>query len=89
MNALVHHWTAAEAKAAFSSVIDQAAAAPQVIERHGKPAGVVIGWETYRRHRGELEAHMETLLDELADINTREGEMDEVVRTDRPLPEGL
>jgi prevent-host-death family protein len=89
MDKTADHWTAAEAKAAFSSVIDRAAASPQVIERHGKPAGVVIGWETYRRHRGELEARMESLLDELAEINAREDELDDVVRTDRPLPEGL
>lgn len=83
------HWTAAEAKASFSTLIDRAAQAPQIIERHGKPAGVVIGWETYSRRRGELEGTVGTMLDELADINAREGDMDEIVRTDRPLPEGL
>ena len=89
MNEGADHWTAAEAKASFSALIDRAAQAPQIIERHGKPAGVVIGWETYSRRRGELEGTVETMLDELAEINTREGEMDEIVRTDRPLPEEL
>jgi prevent-host-death family protein len=84
-----NHWTSAEAKASFSSVIDRADNAPQVIERHGKPAGVVIGWEIYRRHREELEGGMETLLRELADINLREGDMEDPERSDRPLPEGF
>jgi len=83
------HWTAAEAKASFSAVIDQAERSPQVIDRHGKPAGVVIGWDLYKRHKNELEGTMDRWLAELADINTREGDPDPIVRTDRPLPEEL
>lgn len=83
------HWTAAEAKASFSAVIDGAETAPQIIDRHGKPAGVVIGWDLYRKHQNELEGTMNVWLKELADINTREGDMDPIIREDRPLPEGL
>jgi hypothetical protein len=32
---------------------------------------------------------MDRWLDELADINTREGDMDPVLREDRPLSEGF
>ncbi len=83
------HWTAAEAKASFSAVIDEAEKAPQIIDRHGKPAGVVIGWDAYLKHKTELEGSMEPWLNELADINTREGDMDPIAREDRPLPEGF
>lgn len=89
MNDSFPHWTAAEAKASLSLVIDKAIDHPQVIDRHGKPAGVVIGWDLYSRYRDELEGTMKPWIDELAGINTREGDMDPVIRTDRSLPEGL
>lgn len=47
-------WTAVEAKLRFSDLLDSAALQPQVILRHGKPAGVVIAWETYYKHEQAL-----------------------------------
>jgi prevent-host-death family protein len=82
-------WSAAEAKAALSRVIDDAGIKPQVIERHGKPVAAVVGWKQFSRCRGELEGGMAPWLGELAEINREEGDMDAVVRSDRHLPEGL
>ncbi|MFA6508445.1 MAG: type II toxin-antitoxin system Phd/YefM family antitoxin [Treponemataceae bacterium] len=89
MSDLYPHWTAAEAKASLSAVMDKAGESPQIIDRHGKPAGVVIGWDLYSRHRDELEGTMKNWLKELAAINEREDDMDPIVRSDRPVPDGL
>ena len=43
----------------------------------------------YSLHRTELEGSLAAWLGDLAKINEREGEMDPVLRSDRPLPEGL
>ena len=82
-------WSAAEAKAALSSVIDEAGVKPQIIERHGKPVAAVVGWKQFSRYRGELEGGMTPWLRELSEINLKEEDMDPVIRSDRPLPEGL
>lgn len=82
-------WSAAAAKAALSRVIDDAGIKPQVIERHGKPVAAVIGWKQFTRYRGELEGGMIPWLGELSKINRGEGDIDAIVRSDRPLPDGL
>ena len=77
-------WTAVEAKLRFSDLLDSAVHEPQVILRHGKPAGVVIAWETYSKHQQALRPGIQFYLDELAEINTRLAEdMELTPRTDR------
>ncbi|MGD9940004.1 MAG: type II toxin-antitoxin system Phd/YefM family antitoxin [Clostridia bacterium] len=77
-------WTAVEAKMRFSDLLDSAVHEPQVILRHGKPAGVVIAWETYNKHEQALKPGIQFYLDELAEINTRMAEdMELAPRTDR------
>lgn len=77
-------WTAVEAKLRFSDLLDSAVHEPQVILRHGKPAGVVIAWETYNKHEQALKPGIQFYLDELAEINTRMAEdMEPAPRTDR------
>lgn len=77
-------WTAVEAKLRFSELLDSAAHGPQVILRHGKPAGVVIAWETYNKRAQALRPGIQVYLDELAEINSRLSEdMDLAPRSDR------
>jgi prevent-host-death family protein len=45
-------WQVQEAKNKFSQVLDQAATEPQVITRHGRKAGVLMSYETYRKRVG-------------------------------------
>lgn len=51
-------WSVAEAKARFSTVIEQAQAkGPQVITRHGRAAAIVVSpqeWETKTKRTGNL-----------------------------------
>ena len=67
-------WSAVEAKLRFSELLDSAMEAPQVILRHGKPAGVVIAWETYTKHAQSFGSGIQSYLDELVEINTRMSE---------------
>jgi prevent-host-death family protein len=89
MNVLFSIWNASRAKAELSTVIDHADEKPQIIERHGKPAAAIIGWALYQRYRELLEGTMSPWLQELKEINAREGEMDRLIREDRPLPKEL
>lgn len=82
-------WTASKAKAELASLIDKAEECPQIIERYGKPAAAMISWKKYKEHREVLEGTLEPWLRDLRDINTREGEMDPVLRQNRPLPTEL
>ena len=41
------HWSVAGAKAALSQVIEQAAGAPQIIEKRGRPVAVVVSFADY------------------------------------------
>jgi prevent-host-death family protein len=47
------HWSVARAKAALSQVLAATAAAPQVIEKRGKPVAVVISLEQYQQSIGD------------------------------------
>lgn len=47
------HWSVAEAKAALSQVLVEAALTPQVIERRGTPVAVVVSLEQYRASLGD------------------------------------
>jgi prevent-host-death family protein len=45
-------WTVAEAKARFSALLEQAAARPQTVTRHGRVAAVIVApdeWEDKAR----------------------------------------
>lgn len=42
-------WSVAEAKAKFSSVIEQARTSPQMITRNGRPAVVIVSIEEWQR----------------------------------------
>jgi prevent-host-death family protein len=51
------HWSVAEAKARFSTVLAQADAAPQTITRNGKRTAVVVSaaeWDRQTRRAGSL-----------------------------------
>jgi prevent-host-death family protein len=77
-------WTAVEAKLRFSELLDSAVQEPQVILRHGKPAGVVIAWDTYNKRAGAFRPGIQFYLDELAELNSRICEdLDIAPRTDR------
>jgi PHD/YefM family antitoxin component YafN of YafNO toxin-antitoxin module len=89
MNVQKNIWTASKAKAELSALIDEANEQPQVIERYGKPAATVINWQLYEKHRDVIEGTLEPWLRDLEEINTREGEMEPVIRQDRPLPDVL
>ena len=82
-------WNAADAKAHFADIMEEATRQPQVILRHGKPAGVVINYKSFVQNRAAIESPMSSWLKDLETINTREGDMDPVIRLDRPLPEEL
>ncbi|GGN02080.1 antitoxin [Thermus composti] len=46
-------WQLQEAKARFSEVVERALKGePQTVTRRGRPAVVVLDWETYTRLRG-------------------------------------
>ena len=50
-------WTVAEAKARFSAVLEQAAARPQTVTRHGRVAAIIVApdeWERKARRTGNL-----------------------------------
>jgi prevent-host-death family protein len=47
------HWSVAQAKASLSQVLQEAAAAPQVIERRGTPVAVVVSLDQYRASLGD------------------------------------
>ena len=79
----LHSWTAAEAKLSFSEVLDSAKTEPQLILRHGKPAGVVIDWALFQSRQSALLPGLDAWLGELADINQREGEFETLARSDR------
>jgi prevent-host-death family protein len=79
-------WSSAQAKASLSKVIELSQERPQIIEKHGKPAAAVIGWNRYRSRQTELAGTMKEWIDDLTAINKEEGEMDEIIRTDRHLP---
>lgn len=53
-----HTWTAAEAKAKFSEVIDKAQSdGPQTITRNGRATAVIVGaeeWEKKTKRKGTL-----------------------------------
>ncbi|MDX9802200.1 MAG: type II toxin-antitoxin system prevent-host-death family antitoxin [Spirochaetia bacterium] len=77
-------WTAAEAKLKISRILDSVHESPQMIMRHGKPEAVVIDWELYKSNKSVLMPGFSPLLDELADINRREGDFEVPPRKDRP-----
>jgi prevent-host-death family protein len=79
----LHSWTAAEAKLNFSEVLESAHQAPQLILRHGKPAGVVIDWGLYQARQSVLSPGLGAWLDELAELHQREGDFDTLPRQDR------
>ena len=79
----LHSWTAAEAKLNFSEVLDSAHKEPQLILRHGKPAGVVIDYELYRSRQTALAPGLSAWLDELTEIHQREGDFEPPARGDR------
>jgi prevent-host-death family protein len=49
-------WQVAEAKAKLSSLLADAAGAPQVIARRGEPIAVVVGVDAYRATAAKVEA---------------------------------
>jgi len=76
-------WTAAEAKHRFSELLDASSIAPQMILRHGKPAGVLVDWKLFEANSRAFRPGIEAYFEELADINKREGECELLPRTDR------
>jgi len=76
-------WTAAEAKHRFSELLDASSLEPQMILRHGKPAGVLVDWKLFEANSGAFRPGMESYMAELTDINTREGDFEPFSRTDR------
>ncbi len=76
-------WTAAEAKHRFSELLDASSIEPQMILRHGKPAGVLVNWKLFEAHSQAFQPGLATYLLELADINNREGYFELLPRTDR------
>jgi len=73
-----HAWQVAEAKAKLSELLDDAAAAPQTIERRGTPVAVVLGIEAYRAATEQLRAaaagtRMNVFLARCAELRARGG----------------
>lgn len=56
------NWSIAEAKAHFSSVVEQAKLEPQLITRHGQAAVIVVSIEEWQK-RAPFEKSSESLMD--------------------------
>ncbi|HOX92564.1 MAG TPA: type II toxin-antitoxin system Phd/YefM family antitoxin [Spirochaetales bacterium] len=80
---LNRQWTAAEAKQRFSDLLDASGTEPQLILRHGKPAGVLVNWQLFEANSRAFKPGLVSYLDELADINLREGDFELLPRTNR------
>lgn len=80
-------WSAAEAKANLSDLVEDANTEPQVITRHGKPISVVIDYQTFMEKRSSLSGGMEAWVCELDKIKYGEDEMDTPQRENRPVPD--
>ncbi|HCM28224.1 MAG: hypothetical protein A2Z99_08810 [Treponema sp. GWB1_62_6] len=78
-------WTAAEAKANFSRLMDEASRSPQVVSKHGRPSCVMIDFESYRKNEGRLTDVMGRLLEEIRTINQLEDDFEPPPRIDRPI----
>ena len=79
----LHHPLGRQRQAEHDRERPSAHEAPQLILRHGKPAGVVIDWALFQARRTLLLPGFDAWLDELGDINQREGEFDVLPRQDR------
>ena len=85
-------WSAAEAKTRFSRFLDESKKEPQVVLLRGKPVGVLIGYDLYKKNESVLlPGRIPELLEQLKEINAREGDMDLPPRRNRVLdvPEDL
>ena len=80
-------WNAAEAKVNFGTLLDDSATGPQLILKRGTPSAVLVSYETWQKAEASWAPPLAKLLAELADIHSREGDPDPVVRADRPTPE--
>jgi prevent-host-death family protein len=56
------NWSIAEAKAHFSSVVEQAKLEPQLITRHGQATAIVVSIDEWQK-RAPLEKSPESLID--------------------------
>lgn len=84
----MERWDATQAKRHFSQIISDSAEQPQVVERHGKAVSVIVSYEDFQRFQELRERKsISGWLSDLSDINSREGDMDAVVRSDRPQPD--
>ncbi|MCP5515336.1 MAG: type II toxin-antitoxin system Phd/YefM family antitoxin [Spirochaetales bacterium] len=81
-------WSAAEAKLKISKILGLSHESPQLITRHGKPEAVLIDWELYNSNKSVFMPDLTRVLDELADINLREGDFETPARSDRTAYEG-
>jgi prevent-host-death family protein len=77
-------WKISEAKARLSELVHACGEEPQVLYNRGKPVAAVIGiqhFESFQQMRAKAEQpSMAALLDELATINTEEGDFGEAPR---------
>ena len=85
---IMKYWDATAAKRNFSQVLSNSGESPQIVEKHGKPVSVVISFEEFERtEKLRRKKTVSVWLAELADINNREEDMDEIVRSDRKQPD--
>jgi prevent-host-death family protein len=71
-------WALAEAKARLTEVVERAQEAPQIIERRGRPVGVLLGVALYEERealaaRGSAQARMSRFLEAAAAIRDQGG----------------
>ena len=84
----MERWDATQAKRHFSQLLSDSAEGPQIVEKHGRPVSVVVSFDDFQRFRELRERKsVSGWLSELSDIHSLEGDMDEVVRSDRPQPD--
>jgi prevent-host-death family protein len=95
MTMKAEHWSIAGAKQSLSKVIEQAASAPQVIEKRGKPVAVVVSFADYElavgdSGRGSLRAtKWQRFLQKSAELRASGGAVIPVSRREpRPDPFG-
>lgn len=84
MTASLRPWNAAEAKVNFGTLLDRAEAQPQMILKRGRPAAVLISYDTWKRAEGAFATPLARMLDELNDLHRREGDFELPPRMDRP-----
>jgi prevent-host-death family protein len=83
------NWNASEAKIHFSQVLENSAAEPQTILKHGKPVSVVVSYPAFKGVQDYPPKAKSTSewLEELIKINRHEEDMPEPERSDRRQPD--